>query len=218
MGIALMSFTIPEILILLFVVGGATKGLAYFLKAGQSQTRAERYSSVTTALIVQAVVLATFAAFGTEIMKFFHVSVGAIAVAGGLILLIFAIGLVLGEEHAEEPGKPAADYAIYPLAVPLLATPQAIVATIIIFSTAPDTAAKTNAWIALAILLVINVAILFGAARLMRPGGEGASKSGGIAGVLLRIVAIMLSALAVELIVRGLRELGIIAAAVSAAH
>lgn len=212
-----MTFSIPEILILLFVVGGATKGLAYFLKAGQKQTRAERYSSITTSLIVQAVVLATFAAFGTEIMKFFHVSVGAIAVAGGLILLIFAIGLVLGEEHDDSHG-PAKDYAIYPLAVPLLATPQAIVATIIIFSTAPDAASRTNAWIALAILMVVNVAILFGAAALMKPGGEGASKGGGIAGVLLRIVAIMLSALAVELIVRGLRELGVLAAALPAAH
>ncbi|MFZ4687596.1 MAG: MarC family protein [Polymorphobacter sp.] len=212
-----MDFSLVSLLLILFVVGGATKAAAFFAAAAGGMTVAERRSVVFRAVITQAVVMYAFAFFGQNILKFFHVSLGGLEVAGGLILLIFAIGLVLGEDHAHEEGAPKGDIAIYPLAVPLMASPQAIVGTVIIFAKAPDMAAQVNGYIAIAILLVANLLILLGVGKLMNRGGDSAQKSSGVAGVLLRIVAILLSALAVELIVMGLREFGVIAAAATAA-
>jgi len=176
--------------------------------------RAERTAVVIRSVGIQAVVLAIFAAFGTGILKFMHVSVGAMEIAGGIILFVFALGLVLGEEHAHDEAKPVGDISIYPMAVPLLATPQAIVAITVIFARAPDAAARMNAWIALGLLIVANLALLGAIAHLMQEGADKAKKGSGFAGVLLRIVAILLAALAVELIVLGLREYGVLPAAV----
>jgi multiple antibiotic resistance protein len=216
---AVMEFSFVSILLILFVVGGATKAAAYFAAAAGGMSVAERRSTVFRAVGIQAVVMYAFAFRGQNILHFFHVSLGALEIAGGLILLIFAIGLVLGEDHGHDEGAPKGDIAIYPLAVPLMASPQAIVGTVIIFAKAPDMAAKINGYIAIGVLLAVNLLILLAVGKLVNRGDGSAQKSSGAGGVLLRIVAILLSALAVELIVMGLREYGIIAAATTvAAH
>jgi multiple antibiotic resistance protein len=212
-----MDFTFVSILLILFVVGGATKAAAFFAAAAGGMSIAERRSTVFRAVGVQAVVMYAFAFRGQNILNFFHVSLGALEIAGGLILLIFAIGLVLGEDHGHDEGAPKGDIAIYPLAVPLMASPQAIVGTVIIFAKAPDMAAKINGYLAIGVLLAVNLAILLVVGKLVNRGDGSAQKSSGAAGVLLRIVAILLSALAIELMVMGLREYGIIAAAATAA-
>jgi multiple antibiotic resistance protein len=206
-----MQFEIVELFLFLLVVGGATKAASYFAAVAGSLTRAERNAVVIRSVGIQAVVLAIFAAFGTGILQFMHVSVGAIEIAGGIILFVFALGLVLGEEHDHSAEKPVGDISVYPMAVPLLATPQAIVAITVIFARAPDAAARMNAWIALALLVVANFGLLFAIARLMKDGNADKAKKGsGFAGVLLRIIAILLAALAIELIVLGLREYGVL--------
>jgi multiple antibiotic resistance protein len=145
------------------------------------------------------------------ILEFFHVSVGAMEIAGGLILVIFALGLVLGEEKSHDDEKPTGDVSVYPMAVPLLASPRAIVAITVIFARTPDAAARMNAWIALVLLILGNLGLLFAIARLMKDGSADKAKKGsGFAGVLLRIIAILLAALAVELVVLGLREYGVL--------
>jgi len=213
-----MQFTISEMLVILFVVGGPTKAAAYFLAACGKMTIPERRQVVVKAVITQAVVLGAFAFFGQGILHFFHVSIGAVEIAGGLILLIFAIGLVLADGRGHGDEEVSGDVAFYPLAVPFLAAPQAIVAIVIIFGKAPDMAAKINGYIALGILLVVNLVAMLAIAQAMGKGGGDSKKSGGIAQVLLRVVAIMLSALAIELIVMGLRDYGIMPALAAATH
>jgi multiple antibiotic resistance protein len=215
-----MDFEVTALFLFLLVVGGATKAASYFAAVAGPMSRAERNAIVIRSVGIQAVVLGVFAARGPRILEFFHVSVGAIEIAGGIILFIFALGLVLGEEKSHDEEKPAGDISVYPMAVPLLASPQAIVAITVIFARAPDAAARLNAWIALALLLVANLGLLFGIARLMKDGSADKAKKGsGFAGVLLRIIAILLCALAVELVVLGLREYGVLPpVAVKLAH
>jgi small neutral amino acid transporter SnatA (MarC family) len=79
-------------------------------------------------------------------------------------------------------------------------------------------AASINGYVALAMVIVANLVTMLVVAKLMGAGGDAAKKSSGVAEVLLRVIAILLAALAIELIVLGLREYGIIGAAVAAAH
>jgi multiple antibiotic resistance protein len=213
-----MDFSIASIFLILVVVGGATKALAFFASAAASLSPADRRGIVYKSVLTQAIVLFAFAVFGQDILGLFHVSVGALEIAGGLILLIFAIGLVLGEDHEHAEGVPKGDISIYPMAVPLLAPPQAIVGTVVIFAKAPDFASQVNGYIALLLLLAVNLVSLLGMSALMKSGADEAKTGNGVAAVLLRIVAILLAALAVELIVLGLREYGIIGAAATLAH
>jgi multiple antibiotic resistance protein len=211
-----MDFTVADVFLILLVVAGATKAAAFFAAAGKSMTASARKAAAVKSVAIQAVVLSFFAWRGQNIMAFFHVSLGALEVAGGIILFIFALGLVLGEEHAHDDSAPVGDIAIYPLAVPLMASPQAIVGTVIIFAKAPDLTAKLWAYGALVGVLIFNLVIMYGLALLLKGGDDTAKKSSGYAGVLLRIVAILLCALAVELIVMGLREYGVLPAVAGA--
>lgn len=206
-----MDVNFAEVLILIAITAGAVKAAAYFAAEAARLERPVRYRIAIQAITIQAVVLAVFAAFGPNILDFFHVSVAALEVAGGLILLLFAIGLVLGEGHdSSEGGKaPGAEMAIYPLAVPLLATPQAIVATTI-FSAQMGLGNRGMLWGALAIVVGVNLAVMLALAHFI--GGKKAEDEAGgpgFAAILLRVVALLLAALAVEIIVLGLRGYGV---------
>jgi multiple antibiotic resistance protein len=199
-----------EILIILSITAFATKAAAYFMAQAAHLPLADRRSVAIRAVTIQAAILAIFVAFGPNILNFFHVSIFALEVGGGLVLLIFAIGLVLGEEHPQDENAPGVgkSMAIYPLAVPLLASPQAIVA-ITIFSTRAGAGERGTIWAALATVIVANYAVLLGLAQFIGKKSKGASDGVSLAPVVLRVVALLLTALAVEIIVLGLRGYGV---------
>ena len=207
----------PEIVIILSIVAFATKAAAYFAAEAGHLTLKERRGVALKSVMIQAVVLSIFVAFGPNILHFFHVSIFALEVAGGLILLLFAIGLVLGESHdsAQDAHRAGPEMAIYPLAVPLLASPQAIVA-ITIFSTQMGVGNRQLLWSGLATIIIANLVVMLGVAQVI--GGEKKSGGGGFSAVLLRVVALLLAALAVEIIALGLRGYGVLPPMPVAAH
>lgn len=205
-----------DLLIIFSVVAGPTKALAMFLAAAGHLPVGERIAIAVKAVFTATIILFVFAFLGQQIIKFFHVSVPALEIAGGIILFVFALGLVLGSGHDDHSGgsDPHA-MAIYPLAMPLIASPQAIVALVVVMSRLPTFEDKIPAFAALGAIMVINAAVLVGSAYMMKSGGD--KKEGGIADVILRVVAVLLCALAVELVLLGLRDLGVIAK-VAVAH
>lgn len=200
-----------DIMVVLLITAGATKAAAMFLAQGAGLTRAERMTVAFRAVAIQAGVLGSFAAFGSNILGFFHVSVAALEVAGGLILLLFGIGLVLGEEHEPEAGKAGnVGIAVYPLAMPLLASPQAIVA-VTIASTMLGPGNLQPLWLALCLILAMNAVVMFGIARMGgKPVAADAKPGFSLAPVILRVVALLLCGLAIEIMVLGLRGYGIL--------
>lgn len=203
-----MAFS--DILIILLITAGATKAAAYFAANAAHLTLAERRQVAIQSVGTQAIVLSIFVFRGPNILELFHVSVDALEVAGGLILLLFAIGLVLGEDHSadENAPKPTTAMATYPLAVPLLASPQAIVA-ITIFSTTSGFGNRGPIWLALGAILALNLVVMLAVAQFV--GGKASGRtSGGGSAILLRVVALLLAALAIEIIALGLRGYGII--------
>jgi multiple antibiotic resistance protein len=199
-----------EIIIILMITAFCTKAAAFFAaQASHLDLKARRRIAIES-VTIQAVILAVFVARGPNILELFHVSVYALEVAGGIILFIFAIGLVLGEDHAHDETAPKVgkSMAVYPLAVPLLASPQAIVA-ITIFSTRMGVGNRGTLWAALAVVIAANFAVMLGIAQF--GGKKDPAKQGfSAAPILLRIVALLLAALAVEIIALGLRGYGII--------
>ena len=71
-------------------------------------------------------------------MKLLHFTTGALSIAGGLILLLLALSMVLGSSETKEESDPLSEedvmsMAIYPMAIPLLLNPVGIV-TLTVFS------------------------------------------------------------------------------------
>lgn len=198
-----------DLLIILIITAGATKAAALFLAEGAALSRPQKIQIAFRALAIQAGVLGFFAWRGENILELFHVSVPALEVAGGLVLLIFALQLVLGEDHAASDGPPPGlGMAVYPLAVPLLASPQAIVA-VTIASTTLGYGNRGPLWLALAIVLALNAVVMFGIA-FMGPKKDTSKDSFSVAPVVLRVVALLLCALAVEIMALGLRGYGVL--------
>lgn len=198
-----------ELLIIFSIVCGPTKALALFAAKTSQSSVARRKAIAIEAVLVSTVILFTFALFGQAIIKFMHVTVPALEIAGGIILFVFAIGLVLGNGHDEDGGA-GDNIAVYPMAMPMLASPQAIVALVVVMARSPEWSQKGVALAALGTQMVINLAVLLVVAVTMKAPKEGEVKKGGIGEVVLRVVAILLCGFAVELMLLGLRDLGII--------
>jgi multiple antibiotic resistance protein len=104
------------------------------------------------------------------------------------------------DEH-HSPGEFAGrDLAIFPIALPYIAGPGAILAVMVVMRGAPDVSNFVLKCVTLAVVMVATVGVLLSTSRLHRILG----KTGGE--VIARVMGILLAALAAESVVRGVLE------------
>ncbi len=209
-----------EIFILLLATTNGMKAaivsLAMTKNADAALKRAIAFRTVTVA----AIVCILFALAGAALLGGLKISVEAFLIAGGAILFVFALNMVLAEEQeaaaGEPPPAPSIDIAAFPLAVPLMASPQGLVAIVAIEATLNQgltMAAIFDVGILVGLILTImalNLGILLGAERIF------AKISPAVLKVVMRIVGLLLCALAVQLMITGFTGLGLIPAAEAA--
>lgn len=172
--------------------------LPVFVGLTRNLAAEQRNQAALRASLVAFGVIAAFAIFGREILDYLHVSVAALQVAGGLLLLLVALQLLTGQE-SEPAAQGGVNIAIVPLGTPLLAGPGAIVATMIAVESA-------NTWVGyltvaaalVTAMLVVWLSLRF-AMTIRRLLGE--------AGTILasRIAGLLLSAIAVQMVAEGVR-------------
>lgn len=164
------------------------------LTAAQRRGVARRASIYATLILVVAVVL------GQIILDAVGVRMLSLQVAGGVILFLFAVKMLFGEMDEGAPSDdPNRDLAVFPMAVPSIAGPGAIMAVIILTDndvyTVPQQAQTA------AVLLVV-LALNYLALRLSDPILRVIGKQG--AAVLIRVMGILLASLAVEIVMKAL--------------
>ena len=132
------EITLLDVFLLVFIDMGPLKVLVIYIsltKEFSSELRRKvAQKMVLTATIVAIVLLVA----GVLIMKLLHFTTGALSIAGGLILLLLALSMVLGSSEKKEHEDPLSEeevisMAIYPMAIPLLLNPVGIV-TLTVFS------------------------------------------------------------------------------------
>lgn len=191
--------------ITLFVVINPFGAIPVFLAVTRGMTREEQHRVARKAAIVAAAILIVFIAVGEIVLDGMKVSLPAFRVAGGLILLLVALRVVLqsesGPAFTNDAGRPGApDVAVFPLATPFLAGPGAIMASVMLTDNDSFTIAEQaiTAGIVVAIFAVIYV-ILRGATAIQdRLGTTGAA-------VMSRVFGLVLAALAVQTLLDGMR-------------
>jgi small neutral amino acid transporter SnatA (MarC family) len=159
MDFTVIDFALVAKLLLLLLIGMGPKiALVPFLEKTK-HFDAETQRAVGRQMVVAAVVTALILfAFGALLMRLLHITGGAVAVGGGIILAILAINMVSGPgkkiveevEALEDPKR----IAVYPLAVPYLLNPVGITILIIASSEVVSVAS---------IALVIGLVLLVGA-------------------------------------------------------
>jgi multiple antibiotic resistance protein len=182
-----------EVFVTLVVIMDPIGTIPLFLALTAGRTMRARRRLAWQAVAVSILVIATFALFGQQILRYLGITLPALRGAGGLLLALVALELLRGTQERPED-VPDVNVALVPLSTPLLAGPGAIVATIVYVRGAEGTAdgLAIAAGIA-AVHLVLFLALRFANVilRVIREGG-----------VLLvtRISGLLLSAIAVQLI------------------
>jgi len=217
MDLSAINFDLVAKLLLLLLIGMGPKiALVPFLEKTKSFDP-ETQRSVGRQMVVTAVATAlVLFAFGALLMRLLHITGGAVAVAGGIILAILAVGMVHspGKKHVEEVEalEDPKRIAIYPLAVPYLLNPVGI--TILIIASGEVVSVASA-------VLVPGLVLLVGAfdylvftnidklAKRLSPTGLVVSEV---------VFGILLTAVAVQLMVSGLGSLGIIASTAGSSH
>ena len=185
-------------------------GLApLFLALTAGMNRAERRQVAMRASIIGFALLAVFAVAGAAILVMFGITLPAFRVAGGLLLFWIAFEMIF-ERRQERKGK-SADAAItidhirniaaFPLAIPLIAGPGAISATVLLSGSLPTVAGTLMLLAIVAACIAITFLVLVLAERIDGVLGETGRS------ILTRLLGVILAALAVQFVADGIKAL-----------
>ena len=185
-------------------------GLApLFLAVTRGMNRDQRLQVSVRASVIAFVVLAIFAIAGKAILTVFGITLPAFRVAGGFLLFFIAFEMVF--EKRQDRKEKISDVAItrdhihniaaFPLAIPLIAGPGAISATVLL-------SGSFQGWAGQAALVLIILACL-AATYLVFVLAERIDRFLGQTGrsILTRLLGVILAALAVQFVADGIKEL-----------
>ena len=174
--------------------------VAIFAGLTASLTRADRRRTALRATVYAAVILVVAVVAGQIILDAIGIHLHSLKVAGGIILFLFGLQMLFGRVDAEpkapEPGR---DLAVFPLAVPSIAGPGAMMAVILLTDNDVYTVAEQaqTGVVLLVVLLLTYILLLFSDAILRIIGRQGAA-------ILVRVMGIILCSLAVEIVLTTL--------------
>ena len=177
-----------------------------FLTVTGELDKAGRRKAALIAIPVAFIVLVVFAIVGQFILQAMNISLLSFQIAGGLIMLIFSLMMVLGQggsnaKNPEVEGETPESLGVYPIAVPIIAGPGAMLAMVILMDNnrlSYFEQMETVAMLGLNLLIMLG---LFLAGDLVSRiiGKHGAN-------ILRRVMGILLAALSINLIAEALTK------------
>ncbi len=193
-----MDHSFASALVLLLLVLDPLGGLPIYITIMRGVAPARRRWVAVREVGIAFVVLFAFIFFGDAFLRVMRLSERSLEVAGGVILamvairMIFASGsTVYGIDEGREP-------LIFPLAVPLLAGPSAMATVLLLASRQP---ARLMEWVAaLTVAMLVSGAVLLLAGRIRRLLGDS------VVSALEKLMGLVLTAIAVEMILAGLKR------------
>ncbi len=183
-----------------------------FLAITASLDAPRRKLMARKASITCFIVLTTFALVGKFIFRMFGITLPAFEIAGGLILLLIGLDMLQAKRSATqetsgdaEEASEKEDVGIVPLGIPMLAGPGAISSVMVLVGQAAKLWEVATIVGVIAFTAWISYWVLASADRVRRFMGETGIR------ILVRIMGLLLVALAVQFFVNGLTDLGVIA-------
>ena len=178
--------------IALFIIVDPFGNIPIFIGLTQNVPEIQRRKVYNTATLVGVILLLVFAFTGQEILNIFGLSIYAFEVAGGILLLIVAIRILISGARESTDSSPESLGAV-PIAIPLLVGPGAITTTIFNL----QVYGSENAILAVLIVLALTWIILRFINRIYKFLG----KTGSL--VIARVMALLIAAIAVQYILTG---------------
>ncbi len=178
--------------------------LPIFVAITAGDTPEKQLRTARRATLIAFGLMTFFTVFGSFVFKLFGISMSALKVAGGILLLMTATDMLRAqpsrtrsspEETHESEAKE--DVAVVPLAMPLLAGPGSIATAMVLAARGPHWTYAIPVVLSIGLTCLITYLLLRAAGRLNRLLG-----TTGIA-VLERIMGLLLAAIAVQFVADG---------------
>ena len=194
-----------KIFVALLVIVNPIGTMPMFLGLTHKHSVSDKKRIARVASISVAIVLTVSAVVGEHLLGFFGITIASFRVGGAILILLLAISMMhaatSGERQTPEEAKVAEDkesVAVVPLAIPLLAGPGAISTTIIYAAQRPSLAHLAGV-VACCLLVALTTWIALRAATQI---GRRLGKIG--INVVIRIMGLLLAAVAVEIFASGI--------------
>ena len=192
------NLSLPDLIrgtIALFIILDPIGNIPIFLGLTKEMTCEDRGKVFRTATLVGLLLLLTFTIAGNEIFRFFGITIHNFMIAGGILLMIIAIRILISGELNEAATSPEGIGAV-PIAMPLLVGPGAMTATILTL--------QTSGILVTLVTVLINFFIIWGIFRFIDPIYRFLGKTGAL--VIARVLALIIAAIAVGYILEGVKN------------
>ena len=188
----------------LFVIIDPPGNIPFFISLTERFSEDERNTISKKSTLIACGLLVLFALSGDLLLRFFHISIESLKIAGGVLLFAIAVDILMGSTRKEIYAKRSLKHididslAVFPIALPLYTGPGAITATIVLSAEAYDVISKT--------LLLLAIIIIYVLVRLTHVYSDIVIKILGKSGsdIVARLMAIFLAAIGVEYVFSGL--------------
>jgi len=190
--------------IFFFAVIDPVGTIPVFIAVTKNSKHHEKRKIALKAVLVATLVLLFFLIAGEIILNAIKVPISAFQIAGGIVLFIFALSMIFGEgkpdSEEKDIQKSDSEKYIFPLAIPSIASPGAMIAAVILTENH-----KFGIWhqlkVSLIMLTVLAITLVFLllATRLFKfIGNSGAS-------IISRVMGLILASVAVNSILDGMK-------------
>ena len=199
-----MEFVFNSFVTLLVVVDPL--GLApIFATLTQGFSEKRKRESAVRGVVLGSAILFIFALAGDVLLDALGIGLPAFRIAGGMLLFLLALDMIFARPTGRrsrtvndgDDDDYGDDISVFPLAIPLLAGPGAIT-TVLLYTGGARTAQVGLFMLVLAFVLLLTLASLLLASRVMRLFGDTG------ANVLSRVLGVLLAALAVQFVLDGI--------------
>ena len=198
-----MSILLAKIIrdfITIWITVDPISNLALFAGLTASLTAGERRRTAFRASLYAVIILVVAVTAGQIILDAVGIRLHSLKVAGGIILFLFGLRMLFGSFDADNSAPEAGrDLAVFPLAVPAIAGPGAIMAVIVLTDndvyTVPQ---QAETGVVLLVVRLLNLLMLLLSDLILRVIGRAG------AAVLIRVMGMILASLAVEIVLTAL--------------
>lgn len=182
----------------LFIVIDAIGNLPFVLSLTEGMSHHDRYRVVHIASTTAALIGLAFLFFGQFVLNVMGISVGAFAIAGGLILLVLSVRYMTSGRMVETIKEEMV--AIVPIGTPLMVGPATITTLLLLI----NQFALYIVLLSFILNIVLAWIIFLLSNQIARFMGQGGLKA------ISRVFSLLLAAIAVNMVIHGLDLLGII--------
>ena len=188
----------------LFIVIDAIGNLPFVISASEGMTSRERFKMINIAIFTAAIVGLAFLFLGQLILNAMGISFGSFAIAGGLILLALSIRYMITGHMVDSEEKEKHELVgVVPIGTPLTVGP-ATITTLLLLVKQPNEFPLYIVLISFALNLFVAWIICMGGNWIARFLGQGGIKA------VSRVFSLLLAAIAVSMVIKGLEILGVL--------